>query len=61
MKAKRFYQTPAIEKAVVELEGGFCASVDIAKGATVGVYGQEVTDIDSDDPLVSGFNDSNWE
>ena len=28
MKTKRLYQTPSTQCMVVELEGGFCASVD---------------------------------
>lgn len=31
MKTKRLYQTPSTQCMVVELEGGFCASVDFNK------------------------------
>ena len=31
MKTKRLYQAPLTERVLVELEGGFCASVDFNK------------------------------
>ncbi|MBE6292368.1 MAG: hypothetical protein E7091_08170 [Bacteroidales bacterium] len=59
MKAKRFYQTPAIEKAVVELEGGFCASVDANQKTKVETTGHTVTS--STDDEIEQWNSTSWD
>ena len=43
MKTNKIYQAPTIERATVELEGGFCGSIDEnGKNAKVETTGHEI-------------------
>lgn len=56
MKTKRHYTSPVTQRATVELEGGFCASVVKEKPRSfIETTGHEINEISADD-LGVGFN-----
>lgn len=58
MKTKKLYMKPVIERAVVELEGGFCASIENHKDAKVETTGHEVREATVDQ--LGQWNDTEW-
>lgn len=58
MKTKRLYQAPLTERVLVELEGGFCASVVNDMGAGVEVT-SSTQDYESFDAVSDGAFDLN--
>ena len=67
MKTKRLYQAPLTERVLVELEGGFCASVVKNDPHTghVETEGHEINNIDGSGFNVSqgstGWENNGWE
>lgn len=59
MKTRKLYMKPVIERAVVELEGGFCGSVNDVKNAKVETTGHEVEEASND--LINQWNSTDWE
>ena len=59
MKTKRLYETPCVEHAVVELEGGFCGSVvQDAPKSDVKTTGHEINEVDF---ATESWNNGSWE
>jgi len=59
MRTKKLYMKPVIERAVVELEGGFCGSVNDVKDAKVETTGHEVNE--ASDVQINQWNNTGWE
>lgn len=59
MKTKKLYMKPVIERAVVELEGGFCGSIDAQHDPEVRTAGQET--YSATDEQLNQWNATDWE
>ena len=59
MKTNKIYQAPTIERATVELEGGFCGSIDEKKEAKVETTGHELHS--ASDTQIENWNTHSWE
>ncbi len=57
MKTKKLYMKPVIERAVVELEGGFCGSIQ--ETTKVESTGHEVNTVSGSQ--VNQWNATDWE
>lgn len=62
MKTKRLYQAPLTERVLVELEGGFCASVVKNDPHTghVETEGHEINNITTDFNIGGTTNTDEW-
>ena len=60
MKTNKIYQAPTIERAIVELEGGFCGSIDEnGKNAKVETTGHEIHS--ATDVQINDWNTHSWD
>lgn len=59
MKTNKIYQAPTIERATVELEGGFCGSIDESKKSNVETTGHELHS--ASDTQIENWNTHSWE
>ncbi len=59
MKTNKIYQAPTIERAIVELEGGFCGSIDESKKSKVETTGHEIHS--ASDAQIDSWNTHTWE
>lgn len=59
MKTKRLYTAPVTERAIVELEGGFCGSVDEKSDPKVETTGHEINS--ATDTQINQWNSTDWE
>lgn len=59
MKTNKIYQAPTIERATVELEGGFCGSIDESKKSNVETTGHELHS--ASDTQIDNWNTHSWE
>lgn len=60
MKTNKIYQAPTIERATVELEGGFCGSIDESQKSKVETTGHELHSA-SDTQINDWNNTHSWE
>ncbi|MBO5678655.1 MAG: hypothetical protein J6S11_01670 [Bacteroidaceae bacterium] len=59
MKTNKIYQAPTIERATVELEGGFCGSIDESQKSNVETTGHELHS--ASDTQIDNWNTHSWE
>ena len=59
MKTNKIYQAPTIERVIVELEGGFCGSIDESKKSKVETTGHETHS--ASDTQINDWNTHSWD